>query len=553
MSGEKLRTTEVDGVPVYWLPGPGALRANLWFRAGMADEPLPTHGWLHLLEHLALHGRDSIRTPVNGHVSLLHTAFDVEGEPDDVVAHLRDLCRWLSDPVFSDLDHERRVLRAESSRRGGNPVGSHLLWRYGARGAGLAEYDEFGLHTAEPDGLRELAARAFAQGNAVLALSGPPPAGLELPLRPGPRMIPARSVQCDQPLPGGFAGRPTAIALSGTAGRSSEAGAMLRAFERGLQGGLRHGSGVGYSAWSSYELVDADRAMLTVGMDVIPEALRSAVSESIAVLRRLRDRGPDPVELRDDLDARIRQFGTQPAHQWLPFMAARDALLGTPVTSSVEELAAETDAVTAAQVREVALSVWRDLLVSVDPEGAGDPQLTWLGSPLDVVKPSDGRRFRPIHPESKGALTVGAAGVYREAADGRTSAAYDEVVGMLRYPDGGRQLIRPDGYQVLVEPTLWHHGVQAVALLDAGVPPALHIRLPERPKDQIPYVKVRRIDTFRGWLNRPVVWVPFLVLVILAAVLTIAPSEIGSLLARALPVGIAIAVVTFFKQRRSKK
>lgn len=553
MSGEKLRTTEVDGVPVYWLPGPGTLRANLWFRAGMADEPLPTHGWLHLLEHLALHGRHSIRTPVNGQVSLLHTAFDVEGEPDDVVAHLRDLCRWLSEPVFSDLDHERRVLRAESSRRGGNPVGSHLLWRYGARGAGLAEYDEFGLYTAEPDGLRELAARAYTQGNAVLALSGPPPAGLELPLRPGPRMPPARSVQCDQPLPGGFAGRPDAIALSGTAARSTAAGAMLRAFERGLQGGLRHESGVGYSAWSSYELVDADQAMLTVGMDVIPEALPSAVSESIAVLRRLRDRGPDPVELRDDLAAQIRQFGTRPAHQWLPFLAARDALLGTPVTNSVEELAAETDAVTAAQVREVALSVWRDLLVSVDPEGAGDPQLTWLGSPPAVVKPSDGRRFRLIHPESKGALTVGATGVHRETADGSTSAAYGEVAGMVRYPDGGRQLIRYDGYQVQVEPALWHHGSEAVALVDAAIPPALHIRLPERPKEQIPYVKVRRIDTVRGWLNKPVVWVPFLVLVILGAVLTTAPDEIGSIVGRVIPIGIAIGAVTFFRQLRSKK
>jgi hypothetical protein len=553
MSGEKLRTTEVDGVPVYWLPGPGTFRANLWFRAGMADEPLPTRGWLHLLEHLALHGRHSIRTPVNGQVSLLHTAFDVEGEPDDVVAHLRDLCRWLSEPDFSELDHERRVLRAESSRRGGSQVGSHLLWRYGARGAGLAEYDEFGLYTAEPDGLRELAARAFAQGNAVLALSGPPPIGLELPLRPGPRMIPDHAVQCEQSLPGGFAGRPAAIALSGTAARSSAAGAMLRAFERGLQGGLRHGSGVGYSAWSSYELVDADRAMLTVGMDVIPEALRSAVSESIAVLRRLRDRGPDPVELRDDLDAQIRQFGTRPAHQWLPFMAARDALLGTPVTNSVEELAVETDAVTAAQVREVALSVWRDLLVSVDPEGGGDPQLTWLGSPPDVAKPSDGRRFRPTDPTSKAALTVGTTGVHRETAEGRTSAAYDEVAGMVSYPDGGRQLIRYDGYQVLVEPTLWRRGSQAVALLDAAIPPALHIRLPERPKDQIPQVKVRRIDTFRYWLDQPVVWVPFVVLLIIGVVLTITPDEIGSMLVRALPIGIAIAVVTFIRQLRSKK
>ncbi|GAA0572451.1 hypothetical protein HPO96_18005 [Kribbella sandramycini] len=553
MGGEKLRTTEVDGVPVYWLPGPGTLRANLWFRAGMADEPLPAHGWLHLLEHLALHGRHSIRTPVNGQVSLLHTAFDVEGEPDAVVAHLRDLCRWLSDPVFSDLDHERRVLRAESSRRGSSVVGSHLLWRYGARGPGLAGYDELGLYTAEPDGLRELAARAYAQGNAVLALSGPPPAGLELPLRPGPRMVPARSVQCDQPLPGGFAGQPAAIALSGTAVRSTAAGAMLRAFERGLQGGLRHKSGVGYSAWSSYEVVDADRAMLTVGMDVLPEAVRSAVSESIGVLRRMRDHGPDPVELRDDLDAQIRQFGTQPAHQWLPFLAARDALLGTPVTHSVDELAAETDAVTVTHVREAAMSVWRDLLVSVDPRAGGDPQLTWLSDPPAGDKPTDGRRFRPIHPEPKTALIVGASGVHRETADGRTSTPYDEVAGMISYGDGGRQLIRHDGYQVQVEPTFWRRGAQAVALLDSAIPAALHIRLPERPKDQIPRFKVRRIDTIRAWLDQPIVWVPFLVLVIIGLVLTVAPDEIASLAQRAIPIALAIAVITFVRGLRSKK
>jgi hypothetical protein len=316
-SGMKLRSTEVDGVPVHWAPGQGRLRASLLFRAGMVDETLPTRGWLHLLEHLALHGRDSIRTPVNGHVSLLHTSFDVEGEPEDVVAYLRDVCRWVSAPDLSELEHERRVLRAESAGRGFGDVAAHLLWRYGARGPGLAGDDEFGLYTADEDRLREFAGRVFAQGNAVLALSGPLPAGLELPLPPGPR-VPAPVAQpCDQPQQAGIAGRPNKFALSGTVDRSYAATALQRALERDLQRGLRHAWGVGYSAWSSYEMVDADHAIVTAGMDIVPEAVGVVVGEATAVVRRLRDRGPDPTELRDDLDQHIRRMNEEPAERWL--------------------------------------------------------------------------------------------------------------------------------------------------------------------------------------------------------------------------------------------
>jgi hypothetical protein len=343
------------------------------------------------------------------------------------------------------------------------------------------------------------------------------------------------------------------IALSGTAARSSAASTLLRAFERDLQRGLRHDSGVGYSAWSSYELVDAGNAMLTVGMDVIPEALRSAVTESIAVLRRLRDRGPDPTELRDDLAAQIRRFSSQPADQWIPFLAARDVLLGRPATASVEELAAETDAVTVAQVRDAALSVWRDLLVSVAPGGAGNPQLTWLNGPPAPTREPSGRRFKPVgSPVTKGALTIGAADVHRETADARISAAYEDVAGLLRYPDGGRQLIRHDGYQLQVEPTLWQQGPEAIAMLDSAVPRALHIPLPERPQDEIPQSKVRRIDKLRATLKLPIVWVPFLIAWVIWLALQTAPDKIVPAAERILVIGCVVGVITFIRQRRTK-
>ncbi|MEV6283431.1 hypothetical protein [Kribbella sp. NPDC051770] len=547
-----LQSTEVDGVPVFWAPGDGVLRASLWFRAGMVDESLPTRGWLHLIEHLALHGRDSVRVPVNGHVSLLYSSFDVEGEPEDVVAFLRDVCRWLAEPDFKDLEHERRVLRAESETRGGGGLtGGHLLWRYGARGAGLGGYDELGLYTAEPDGLRALAGWAYAQGNAVLALSGPPPAGLELPLQPGPRVLPAPARPCDQPTPAGFVGRQNTIALSGTIARTTAATTMLRALQRDLQRGLRHGAGVGYSAWSSYEPVDADHAMLTAGMDVLAEAVPTVVDQSTAVLRRLRDRGPDPTELRDDLNQQIRQYASHPINEWLPFLAARDVLTGRPVTTSADELVAETEAVTVADVRQAAHGLWRDLLVSVDRAGAGSPQLTWLDGPPAAGKQPSGQRFRPVgSPVAKGELTVGRTEIHRQAEDAAISAQYDDLAAMVAYPDGGRLLIRQDGYQVTVEPTMWQKGQQAVALLDSAVARPLRVQLPERAPEEIPKSSVRTRDKVQYWGNRPIVWAPFLVLCLLGVVLALATEEIAAQASKFVVMGAIVGLVSYVKHRR---
>lgn len=517
--GGELRATEVDGVPVYWVPGERRMRASLWFRAGLADGSLPTHGWLHLLEHLALHDRHSLRVPVNGHVSMLHSSFDVEGEPDDIAGFLQHVCRWLTAPDFRDLEHERRVLRAESATRASGAVGTHLLWRYGAQGPGLAGYDEFGLHTADADRLRWLAARAYTRANAVLALTGPPPAGLRLPLSEGSRWPIRDAVPCEQPLPAGFGGPDGSVALSGVVPRSTAASAMLRALRRGLEGGFRHGSGVGYSGWSSYELVDAEHAMLTASMDILPEALSSVVSESTLVLRRLRDRGLDPAELRDDLDHELRRLMTEPAEHWLPFMAARDVLLGRPPTDR-DQLAAEVDNVTVDQVRQAALTMWDSLLLSVDPGGSGDPQLSWLTGPPPTRSVASGQRFKPIgSPVTKAALVVGGSAVHLETSVSESSASYDDLSALIAFPDGGRQLIRRDGYQLQIEPALWKGGQRAVAIVDASVPAAVRVPMPVREPVAIPRSSVTWRHKAKYWLRQPALWPAFIVIAIIVAAL----------------------------------
>ena len=85
-----VRESEVDGVPCFWVEtGRPTLAARLLFRQGMADEPLHESGWLHLLEHMALHGTGSGSLHVNGSVSPLISTFDTHGPAGEVARHSR--------------------------------------------------------------------------------------------------------------------------------------------------------------------------------------------------------------------------------------------------------------------------------------------------------------------------------------------------------------------------------------------------------------------------------------------------------------------------------
>lgn len=507
MAEGNLARTEVDGIPTYWVRGSGTLRASLVFRIGMVDETLPTRGWLHLLEHLALHGRESIRTPVNGRVSLLSTSFDVEGGPDEVSAFLRDLCRWFTDPDLTPLDHELRVLRAEDANRPASSLGSHLMWRYGATGPGLAAYDELGLYRAGPDELRELVRRAFTAGNAALALSGEPPAGLELPLPAGPRLHAPRAIACEQPMPASFAGDPGLVGLSGALPRSAAATAMMRALRRALHADLR-AAATGYSAIGGYDLVDAEQAVVYVAMDVLPEGSPGLVAKAADLVRRLRDDGISEQDLRDDVQRELAALDEDPSGRWQPFVAAGDALLGGPGTDRIR-LAAELRELRVIDVRSAAAEFWHRLLVSAGPD-ASHGVLPYLDSipNRQTFAVTDGWHFLAAgHPADRSRLVIGrhAAAVSGSAVE--VTARYDETAALLAFADGGRRLIRRDGYQLSIEPAAWQRGTTATELVDAAVPAELTVRLPARPPELLPSPPPRRLRVALVALH-PVVIVP---------------------------------------------
>ena len=129
----------MDGVRTFFVPTNQTPFACLSFRVGTADETLATHGWTHLLEHLAMHETDNPRIQANASVDLCATSFHVSGDEADVIEFMRSLCAWLMEPRFEALDHERAILAAESQQRNVGLVGHHLDYRYGPRGVGLAE------------------------------------------------------------------------------------------------------------------------------------------------------------------------------------------------------------------------------------------------------------------------------------------------------------------------------------------------------------------------------------------------------------------------------
>src|SRR5699024_6523092 len=57
----------------------------------------------------------------------------------------------------------------------------------------------------------------------------------------------------------------------------------------------------------------------------------------------------------------------------------------------------------------------------------------------------------------------------------------EDLAGLLVFDDGGRYVVRRDGWGIHVLPSAWRHGAAAVAAVDAVVPAFQHLPQPARP------------------------------------------------------------------------
>jgi hypothetical protein len=469
-----VRESEVDGVPCFWVEtGRPTLAASLIFRQGMADEPLHESGWLHLLEHMALHGSGNGALQVNGSVSALLTTFDTHGPAEAVADHLNRLTSWLGNPELRGVERERGVLRAESELRGGAFVNS-LRWRYGAQGPGVASYAEPGLVRATPEVLWDRCRRVFNRGNAVLVLDGPAPRRLRLGLADGSFLPPEPAASVELRFPAAYP-ESAGLVVSGVVERSPEAGIAASLLEKALRQEVRERAGAGYAPWSTYEPVDADTAVIAAGSDLQPDVLPSILEKSLLVLDRLQSGAPQGW-VEEQVTARLQALHDPYNAMGIALRAGRE-VLGGELPPSYDEILAETEQTDRELVRRAFDQLRSTLLLGAPARTKLPKRIRRADYPRTPPwRDTPGHRHRNW-PLDRARFAAGAPGVQLTDGEDALQVPLPEVAALMTWQDGTRHVVGRDGWGLTMAPAQWHGGPALTRALDDLVPRDRHLHV----------------------------------------------------------------------------
>jgi zinc protease len=473
-----VRETEVDGVLCFFVDmGRPASAAHLLFRQGLVDEPLHETGWLHLLEHLALLDHESLSRPINGQVGMLLTRFAAFGGPDEISQHLGALCRWVADPDFRLLARERGVLQAHAHQRHDLLIRS-LTWRYGAAGPGVTSYAEVGALRATPELLAAHAWRVFNAANAILVLDGPPPAELRLPLPAGEYLPPSPALPVQRRLPAAYHDD-AGLTLSGVVGRTHEATFLPAILERALHDGLRQRTGGAYGPWSSMSEVDDQHLVVAGGADVVPEIMSTVCTAGLEVVRQLADQGVPRAWVDEAVQQRLSRLDSPAAMADVALESAY-AVLSDRVPLSHEELLDQVRGTDPQLVDTAARELAATLLVGLPEDATLDKGLKLVSFP-EVEPTGEGRRHSHVNWPAD-LTTFSADATVAEEVSGTTARAVrmDDVVALFAWRDGTRRLLGRDGTVLEMEARQWVQGDKLAEAIDAAVPKALHLPMPDR-------------------------------------------------------------------------
>ena len=433
----------------------------------------------------------------NASVDLLTTQFHTAGRADDVVEFLRDVCRSIGALDLSRLELGKQAISAEANQRRHSVLGEQSGWRYGVAGPGLLQWQDVAVPQLAAGPVAAWAVENLTAGNAALVLSGPPPPGLELPLRPGPRRgVPAWPQV--RPTPGWLS--PLQVggaAVSSVIDRSTAATAYAAALAHRLRTEVRDYFGLSRELWVQYLPLGSEKMMIVGFADHAPFQQQRLASAFVTTFMSMAHRTVSP----DESAAWRAEYpeGSDRAAA-LALAAARDTLLGSEVIED-DELRRRVDAVTADDILHVAAEACRHALYAV-PTSAG-----FVGNGVPQVPPSGasaiGRPTNPWHvwwahdfQSDRGRLYVSDAGVGLFRHNRHTlSVHWRSCAALLRWADGGRALVTRDGAVLPIEPTMWARGAKLSALVDERIPAARHISLPAREPASIP----RPTHNYRRW------------------------------------------------------
>jgi predicted Zn-dependent peptidase len=472
------------GVPVFWAEMPGPLRAQLAFRVGRVDEQLSRAGISHLVEHLALSTLGERLYGYNGAVGGDTTTFSVSGTVDEVREFFAMLCAALRALPLDRLEAERTVLLTEAARRSPDPVAALLWARYGATGFGLLGVDEHGLRAAGGDDVQAWAAERFTAANAVLLLTGPPPADLELDLPDGiPFPIVAASEPVEQPLPTSFRRQSAVVAVAGTLGHGY---AGRSAFARHLQGAmarrLRTELGITYSVLVNAVWINEDVDHVAVVADALEEKATAVASGMHAELDRIAREGVDQAELDRDVE-QMRRAGELPDAVGAVLQRRANAVLRRRAYVSMAERSREVVAVQPSDIATFAAEL-RDSAMWLLPLGAKlndavlHPYVEWSKTPVRAD-----RYFKPLTPQGADGpigLAIGEQGVSLVLTGSRfVTVRWENCVGAQTWSTGQWAIFGKDGFRLTIDPQAWDCAAEIQRTIESRVPERLRVPMGE--------------------------------------------------------------------------
>jgi zinc protease len=471
--------TEIDGVPVVHVDEPGPLVASLVFRVGKTDEYLHANGITHIAEHLALFALGQPPHYQNGSVRTSITTFDTTGDAEQVTTFLTGICTALGALDGSRLEAERRVLEVEAQQRGGALTSALYTWRYGAQGPGLWSFEEYAVLGTSIESVQSWADYVFRAENAVLLLSGPPPAGLRLPLRRGPRIPPPRLEPLLPQTPAQFrSGYPQIGALAALP-RTVASSAYAELLRRRLVDRLRRDLAVSYSPTVEYDRYDRDLAHLIILADLHPDHVATAASALVDVVDELADQPVLDAEVAEMI-AEGRKLREQTPPIGRAYIEAMNLAIGGE-RKPWDEFQSAFAALQPSDLLELGRAA-RDGMLYAVPAGAVLDETTIVTAPGSSLEPElEGAALTPSVSAAPGLrLTASPEGVQVTTDGARATVRYATCRATLAWPSGRRVLIGPDATFVTVEPSTWLESGRLVSEIDASTSAVL-VAMPAQP------------------------------------------------------------------------
>ena len=222
----------------------------------------------------------------------------------------------------------------------------------------------------------------------------------------------------------------------------------------------------------------ADAASVTIELNASRD-VNEGIEFALGTIDDFAESGPDPDELTEAIaDIEDWAMPRDNAEAVAALLARDELLLERP--QSIDQYLGDIATVTAAQVASAAKQM-RDAMLAAVPDGAEivDPSFTEV-DPADT--PVDGDRYPRLadsgDPDAADVLLVGAEGVSMTMYDVALTVRYADCAAVVRYTDDALTLYATNGASIDVVAAEWRDGTDALAAIEAAVPPELVIANP---------------------------------------------------------------------------